>query len=99
MADGAAANRAHNAVMTGIVAGDAAYNSAFQAALRLGRRNPERGRESQSGCDRCQFHDQHSFSIQIGQASIGQHSIAVHSDQGGDEHREGQAEENFAAYH
>jgi hypothetical protein len=99
MADGAAADRAHNAVMTGIVAGDAAYNSAFQAALRLGRRNPERGRESQSGCDRCQFHDRHSFSIQIGQASIGQHSIAVHSDHGGDEHREGQAEENFAAYH
>jgi hypothetical protein len=30
---------------------------------------------------------------------FGQHSIAVHSDQGGDEHREGQAEANFAAYH
>ena len=33
MADGAAADRAHNAVMTGIVAGDAACNSAFQAAF------------------------------------------------------------------
>jgi hypothetical protein len=30
---------------------------------------------------------------------IGQHSIAIHPDQGCDEHHEGDAKENFAAYH
>jgi hypothetical protein len=38
MADDAAADRAHNAVMTGIVAGYASHNCAFQAALGFGGR-------------------------------------------------------------
>ncbi len=42
MADDAAADRAHDAVMTGVMAGDAADDRAFQAALRLGGRGRHR---------------------------------------------------------
>jgi hypothetical protein len=38
VADDAAANRAHNAVMAGVVAGDATDDCAFQAALGFGGR-------------------------------------------------------------
>jgi hypothetical protein len=38
VADDAAANRAHNTVMAGVVAGDASHNCAFQAALGFGGR-------------------------------------------------------------
>jgi hypothetical protein len=60
MADDATADRAHNAVMTGIVAGDAAYNCAFQAALRLGGGGPYCGNRDQGehhGGDRCKSHN------------------------------------------
>jgi hypothetical protein len=42
MADGAAADRAQNAVMTGVVAGDAADNRALQAPSGLDRRRANR---------------------------------------------------------
>jgi hypothetical protein len=52
MADDAAANRAHNAVMTGIVAGDATDNSAFQATFSFGgrRTDGQRGKRGQHHC-------------------------------------------------
>ena len=60
MADDAAANRAHNSVMTGIVAGDAADDRAFQAALRLSGSGPHGGSRDQGehhGGDRCKSHN------------------------------------------
>src|ERR1700722_4370359 len=60
MADDAAANRAHNAVMTGIVAGDAADDRAFHAALRLSRGGPHGGSRDQGehhGGDCCKSHN------------------------------------------
>ena len=51
MADDAAADRAHNSVMAGVVAGDAADDRPFQAALGLrgGRPSSRRQRESECG--------------------------------------------------
>jgi hypothetical protein len=59
MAYGAAADRAQNAVMTGVMAGDAADDCALEAALSLGgrRTNGQRRERSEHRCgDYWEFH-------------------------------------------
>ena len=56
MADNAAANSAHDAVMASVMAGDAANDRALEAALGLGGRgHADEGQSSVMAADRCDF--------------------------------------------